>query len=320
MNQELELITAFRAGVAEPDAQRTMHARAMLVRAMQPGTTPSDHATRARRRSWRVAGAVAAALAVALLAPALVPDRDVPPASAAEFLQTQARIAIDRPAVWPVQPSQFLYTERIEWNRECDQGESDPTWHCTALGVGAFTHQTWIAPDGSGRECFIGLEDATGPPCGDDAAGMLTPIDLSRLPSDAHELLARAEAGTLPGMRADSGSSDTDTIAGILGLLVQPTASPELRAGLYEAAAMVPGTELLGQVQDETGRSGTGIASTFKGTRVEVIFDPQTSDVLGTKTEQVATAPGDGSGTPLGVTNWDVFRTTAVVDAIGDRP
>jgi hypothetical protein len=100
---------------------------------------------------------------------------------------------------------------------------------------------------------------------------------------------------------------------------VQPTASPALRASLYEAAAMIPGTELLVGVQDEIERDGTGIAYTLDGTRLEVIFDPRTSNVLEMKAEQVAADPEEASGTPLGVTTWVVFKRTAVVEAIGDR-
>jgi hypothetical protein len=320
MIDELDLIGAFRAEVSEPDAETTIRAKVTLVRAMEQSAPLPSRGTGTRRRPvWHIVGAVTAALAIALAAPTLFPSRDGTPASAAEFLRDQARTALDQPAVWPLQPGQYLYQERIEWNRQCDHPQDSQTWNCTTPDTGAFTHRIWIGADGSGRECFLGLEDATGPPCGDDSAGMLSPIDLSHLPTDPNELLAQAEAGTLPGLRLDARGQDANTAAAILGLLVQPTASPALRASLYEAAAMIPGTELLVGVQDEIERDGTGIAYTLDGTRLEVIFDPRTSNVLEMKAEQVAADPEEASGTPLGVTTWVVFKKTAVVEAIGDR-
>jgi hypothetical protein len=319
MIDELDLISAFRADVPEPDAETRTRARATLIRVMEPGGARPNRLAMARRRSgWRITGAVAATLALALIGPTLFPGRDGTSASAAEFLRKQARIALDQPAVWPPAPGQYLYEERIEWNRACDVPSAHQTRTCTTPGAGAFTHRVWIGSDGSGRECFVGLDGAAGPPCSKDPPGMLTPMDLSNLSTDPNELLALAKAGTLPGIRAGAQARDANLTAGVLSLLVQPAASPALRASLYETAAMLSGTELLGRAKDEIGRDGIGIAYTFRGARDEVIFDPRTSDVLEMKTELVAHDSG-GSGAPLGVTTWVLFRTTQLVGAIGDR-
>ena len=62
-----------------------------------------------------------------------------------------------------------------------------------------------------------------------------------------------------------------------------PCESPapaRLRAGLYRALALVPSVQLVGQVRDRAGRTGTGVAFTEVGLRHELIFDPQTSEML----------------------------------------
>jgi hypothetical protein len=328
---ELQLIERFRAEVPEPDPTTVARARGVLLSALEGEGSPEPRRLRfpARQPLALLAALTAAGLTLALLVPVLLPAGRRPEAAAAEFLRNQARIATDQPALWPVPSGQYLYQERIEWKQSCLPSEDDSTWNCTTPGTGAFTHRIWIAPDGSGHECFIGLEGSAAQPCGDVPAGMLgTPMDLSNLPTDPNELLAEAEAGTLPGDRVDDQGQVVDAAAGLLGLLSQPGASPALRAGLYEAAAMIPGIELVGGVKDEIGRDGIGIAYMLgggqSGTRLEVIFDPQNSDLLEEKMERVAAGLEDASGTPLGgaplgVTGWVIYKTTAVVDAIGDR-
>lgn len=67
-------------------------------------------------------------------------------------------------------------------------------------------------------------------------------------------------------------------------LLRNPAATPELRAALYKAAAMVPGIEYLGERTDVTGRKGlaVGVVSTYSGgpTLYSLIYDPRNSEAL----------------------------------------
>ena len=66
--------------------------------------------------------------------------------------------------------------------------------------------------------------------------------------------------------------------------LRESPAPPALRAGLYRALALVPGIELLGGRSDSRGRAGTAVAFTDHGRRSELIFDPETGDMLAEQT------------------------------------
>jgi hypothetical protein len=310
MIDEMELIGAFRSGVREPDEETEGRARATLLDVIRAERTPDSRGeARPRVRRLRVVAGFAAVLLIVFAISLLFLGRGGPSASAAEVLRSQSRLARMEPALWPVGSGQFLYQERIEWTQRCEGSGDTRATTCSTSGDGAFTHRIWIAPDGSGRECFIGLRGALGPPCGDDAAGMLTPIDLSRLPIDPSDLLAEARAGTLPGIRPGPGASNI--ASGLFGLLVQPTASPELRAALYTAAASLPETQLLGQSRDEIGRPGIAIAFSAQSARFEVILDPKTSNVLETKTMR--------ADPPTGPETWVVFQVPRVVDVLGER-
>jgi hypothetical protein len=69
-------------------------------------------------------------------------------------------------------------------------------------------------------------------------------------------------------------------------LLQDPAAGPELRAALFHAAEKIPGIQYFGATEDEAGRRGAaiGMESDYAGSpaRYELIFDPDTSDVLAT--------------------------------------
>ena len=91
-------------------------------------------------------------------------------------------------------------------------------------------------------------------------------------------------------------------------------APPALRAGLYRALALVPGIELLGGRSDSRGRAGTAVAFTAGGRRSELIFDPETGDMLAEQT--VITDPRQArlplaAGTVIGDT---VYLRRAVTD------
>ena len=92
-----------------------------------------------------------------------------------------------------------------------------------------------------------------------------------------------------------------------------------MRAAIYQLTAELPGVELLGEVDDPVGRPGTGIAYTDhkRGTRQELIFDPETSALLGERESIVRSgifgfkAP---PGTPIG---YAVYLESKVVDSVG---
>jgi hypothetical protein len=75
----------------------------------------------------------------------------------------------------------------------------------------------------------------------------------------------------------------------------------------------------LGEVEDPVGRPGTGIAFTDRkrGTRHELIFDPETSALLGERESIVRSAPYGfkaPSGTAIG---YAAYLESKVVDSVG---
>ncbi|HET9163425.1 MAG TPA: CU044_5270 family protein [Solirubrobacterales bacterium] len=88
--------------------------------------------------------------------------------------------------------------------------------------------------------------------------------------------------------RAEATHSDVPVSARTLELIGEvlrnPAASAELRAALYEAAAMIPGIEYLGEEVDVTGRAGVavGLVSAYSGQRTlySLIYDPHSSEAL----------------------------------------
>jgi hypothetical protein len=83
-----------------------------------------------------------------------------------------------------------------------------------------------------------------------------------------------------------------------------------VRAALYRAAALIPGIHLLGMVRDHLGRRGLGVAYDSHGTRHELIFNPQTSALMGE--QDIGSAPGANS--------WAVYLRSQVVDRLPHRP
>jgi hypothetical protein len=69
--------------------------------------------------------------------------------------------------------------------------------------------------------------------------------------------------------------------------------SAALRSALYQAAALIPGTEALGTIADHAGQQGQGIGLTKNGVRSELIVDPSSGPLLGT--EDVALDPSAAS-------------------------
>ena len=121
----------------------------------------------------------------------------------------------------------------------------------------------------------------------------------------------------------------------IIGEMLQGTyASPALRAALYEVAASLPGVDYVGRVTDELGRPGLAVAYAHDGIRDEMIFDPDTAQLLGRRSilenpddaEQLVgpdTAPGTViayAGNAGAVVVSTVFLVSGVVDSTTARP
>ena len=104
-------------------------------------------------------------------------------------------------------------------------------------------------------------------------------------------------------------------------MLRETYASPELRAALFQIASGLPGVELIGDVTDEEGRPGVAVGYPSDGLRHDLIFDPNTSVLLGERT--VVTDPSSSEEAQhlrVGdVIGWAVYLSSGVVDSTTDR-
>jgi len=311
---EMKLIERFRADVPPADAQAGATARTALMEAMSPRQSGRRRTVR-RRRTWAMAsGAVGVALVVALAAPALLPGGHETSA-AAKTLRKAAVVAAKQPRQ-AIEPGQYVYTRTGAAWESCD-GEG-----CVLEDV---VRETWIGPDGSGR-----INETRGGTHWDETfpAGGLHFEDLSKLPTDVDALRSYIEE------RASKADPPTDyEMFVVIGDLLRETyASPELRAALYEIAATLPRVELLGETTDEAGRPGIGVGYTYLGVRHELIFDPDTSAILGEREVQVdppvvEASPGPGVGVnrdgvddPGTLLGWAVNLRSGIVDSVNERP
>lgn len=329
---ELDLVERFRANLPEPDARARSAAQAAMLRALSPTGRVRRSWPGFRRRWAFAAAATAAAIVVAIAMPALIPGGQEGSAAAAT-LRAAARTAAMQPYE-PVGSGEFVYTRtRAAYQGPiCEaaeagnsSGDADP---CTLRFENRFEdveREIWIGPDGSGRilQTRAGehWDETFGP-------GELWFEDLSALPTDVEALRAVIEG------RASEGDKPhkPEMFVVIGDLLRETNPSPELRAALYEVAATIPGIELLGEVADESGRPGIGVASTAFGIRHELIFDPETSAILGERDVQVdpmvtdaSPPPGvgvnaDAVDDPGTVIGWSVVLESAVVDSVDERP
>jgi hypothetical protein len=161
--------------------------------------------------------------------------------------------------------------------------------------------------------------------------------NLSELPTDPVELRQllydRQIMGGPPG--------DGESFAIAADVLGQGYLSPELRSAMFEVMSTIPGTRVIGTVEDELGRAGIAIGYTHDGIRDEIVFDRRTGTILSKRTVRVLDDPnamtdeeqiGDPnapccstitwSGTDAGTIQYSVVYLTdmEVVARIGDRP
>jgi hypothetical protein len=310
---EFELVRrALAEGPEDTAAQE--RARERLLAAIRDEAT-----TRRKRRGPRVfvtgLAACLAALTLVSLSIALI---EQPPA-AAEELHRLAEIAARGPILGIGSDQFYLMTSeelRPERNQFLGTGTSFTT-------VERLSIQTWIASDGSGhrRTTVEGVRfaseqdraawEADGKPplptSGDVRSERFSRsdapwFDASSLPPDANQLETA--------LRSDPSLINDGQIYDRIGnLLAQGDSSPEVRAALFEVASRLEGIQLLGTKDDPQGRAGTAMAIDANGERVELIFDPNSSQLLAIETYDLL---ANGAVGPL--TSWRSFESTKVVD------
>ena len=130
-------------------------------------------------------------------------------------------------------------------------------------------------------------------------------VDLSELPREPAELLAALRSGSI----VPRSPGDDQVFLLIGDLLAQGDASPEVRATLFEAAARLEGIEVAGAVIDPLGRDGIAVAIDDASLRTQLVFDPQTADLL-----SIELYPIRADGSIGSLRSWRAFHPATVVD------
>ena len=252
---------------------------------------------RARTGVW-IASVLVGAVVVALVAPTIRPgDQN----SAAARTLTQLSVTAAAQPVMSLGAGQYLYSRlQARW-QSCD-GDSC-VWEPNV-------REAWVAPDGSGRSAGrrgpIAFSDLMRP--GELGVDPKVPTDLDTLRAYVQDRASHADQPLHYEMFV--------VIADLLReSFSSPVlySSPGLRPALFEVAATLPGVEALGATSDEKGRPGTGVGFTHDGTRLELIFDPDTSAILGEREVRIA----DGETVPG---SWIMYLESGVVDSTDERP
>ena len=290
---DLTLLRRLRDDVAEPDAARLAPAYRKLETAMRAAEKTS--ASRAPRRRhpvrWAAVGlTAAAAVAAAVVVGGVLAPPHPQSASAAAIVLRQAAAEAITYSDPEAGPGQYLkFHTRADWASY--QGTSDQTvtrlpsniqnvdvylpsdpgaewalyrdWEHGQTGDGAFVAETIHAPEGR----FYGSPWAS--------------QDLSAIPiGSGAETLAYFDAQYQGG----SASRDEDDFVRITDLLrTYPVPAP-VRARLFEALALIPGTTSTDGVANLDGRVGVAIGRDEpqrSGERQEIIIDPGTGQVIG---------------------------------------
>lgn len=343
---EIELLRGLRADLPGPRAESRASARgALLARIEQSQQRPAPAVAPAWRRSrLRLVAAlvVVAALLVALSTVMFSGDGQVQPA-VGQVLRVAAAVAATQPAEPPPGPGQYFYTRSREaylttvgFNPRCATHPCDrehpweATWEWSALMPRI--RQTWIAANGAGRARVVSAKPefltpgqrrawkaAGSPQLGsgqvEDFALSGQPfLDTSDLPTQPEALRKLIEARKIPLVDGPPGEAETFTLIG--DMLRNTYLPPAFRAALYRVVAELPGVESLGEVEDPVGRTGIGVAFTKGSVTHELIFDPETSALLGER--EVAARRMPELQVPAGTeTGSATYLESKLVDSLG---
>ena len=256
-------------------------------------------ARRPARRRWVLPAAATSAVGAAVvLAATLLSLGSVRPTTASALARA-ADAAAQQPDADLLGPGQSWYTR-------------------TQSADGQTTFEAWRDADGRARLRSVPADEANGQErttttSGGFALGLFDYDELLALPTEPAALLARigeaierdpAWSGGDPAANAPLGSSQFVAI----GLLLDAPGSPQLRAALFRAAALIPGVEYLGDVTDPRGRAGEAVAYDAPNPPVQggstpttLTYDPATGELLSLRAGaatfvQLAADPVDAMG------------------------
>ena len=127
---------------------------------------------------------------------------------------------------------------------------------------------------------------------------------LSTLPVDPSALASTLEARRMM------------TLHSIGDLIGEALVPDRLLRALHHIAAGLAGAEVLSSAIDEIGRTGHGIARVEQGRRVELIFDPGSFALLGSR--EVLVDPDADYARPGALVGWTSYLSREIVDSLPD--
>lgn len=244
--------------------------------------------TRARRLA--VIGAAAVVAVSLLIVPTLLPGKGGGPIALGPLSIAQAS-AVSRPAT-ELSPGDYWYTKTTGTKEQVGIAGDSLSWTVRS----PFTTELWVAPDGSGldvtsldtpsfateddRRAWIEAGRLPLPEAGTSrteyAPGALTARDFSLLPSGTVELKSTIESREVVG----GPPGDTETLRLIADLLREPTVTPAVRASLYDVAGSLPAVVVEDDQTDSLGRPGASLTMEVDNSGLQILFDPESSDLL----------------------------------------
>lgn len=289
---DLTLLRSLRDDVAEPDAVRLAPAHLKLETAIHAAEkTPASRAPRRRHPiRWAAVGlTAAAAVAAAVVVGGVLAPPHPESASAATVLRKAAAEAItySDPEAGPGQYLKFHI--RADWAGH--QGGADGTISRTPSNIQnvdvyipSDTNADWaLYRDWEHGETGDGdfKTETIHAPRGEFYGGPWARQDLSAIPTGSGaETLAYFDAQYQGG----SASRDEDNFVRITDILRYYPVPAALRARMFEALALIPGTTSTDGIANLDGRVGVAIGRNEpqrSGERQEIIIDPDTGQVIG---------------------------------------
>ncbi len=222
----------------------------------EPTIQKSHQRTRRSRGRTLLAGTLATAAAITALVVTGVGDggHNGPASAGAAELQRLTEIA----ATSKVPGAGDILHAQVVANLAVYEGDASKTRHVVRQ-----TGDAYVYPDHN-WEFLAGANDPAS-----------TSSEVPSYVLDGFNKLSEA-AGTAPSSSTGDASEDGIEVLRLLG------AAGDLPASTLGAVAEIPDVQRLGTVKDLTGRSGLGFRVNYPdGSATEVIFDPETSRLLG---------------------------------------
>ncbi|MDQ0734791.1 CU044_5270 family protein [Arthrobacter agilis] len=306
------------------------------------GRTASSTVTRLRiRRGLTLASAAAVFVAgVMVAADVVLPERQPLSAEAAAVLEDAAAATL-RTSDPVVLPGQYLKIEtKALYGSSSFADGSQMFWHritADQLYIPADVDDEWVwnreadvptdaAPDvvkeaarlqpivdPKSYAALVGVFRAPGGAFGDGEQYTIVgapKTDTSGLPRDPKKLLDKIYDHT----RGAGKDPDLEAFETIIESLRTGIIPADLRAAFYEAAALIPGVEVMDRQATIDGRTGVALGKADPGQafRQDIIIDPASGLVIGEQTVILKESTGAPAGT---IESWTAVHTSVVNSA-----